>query len=257
MKRAIVILMLSTLACFGQLTIADPGFLSSLAPAAEEGGSISDPTEISDLFLWVSAESASNMTNTSDASPVSDGNDIKTATDLSGNQRHLSGNNAPSWNQSNKGLVFAANERLMVGFSAVSDCTIFAVVTVPSGGSFIFVSDSTNSSARVAVFKDNSNLYSIFSGATLTGSSLGLTKHVLVATFNGSGNDAGYLNGASDISAGNAGSQSLDGLTLGSNQADTTPWGSYIHEYGIYNRILSGSEIDQLEDYLNTTWSVY
>lgn len=263
-RIALIALVASCIACIG--AGRRHLLLSGKAPAG--AAAPTEVTDISGLFAWYRADLL--VTNTSGTSPPTGGDLVKAWGDSSGNQRHLTTNNptasAPSFAATNTttkqigGIEVTTGEYLRVGFTAIANSTMFAVWRVAALGSIQVVIDGTNSSGRQALYKRSSDAFSAYSGtAEISGGAAALnTWYIQAVTYNSSGNDAVYTNNVS-ITSGASGSQSLDGITLGADQAGgfSPPGNGFIGEVVIYNRVLNSTEIGQVFGILNGRWSIY
>ncbi len=228
------------------------------------------PTDIANLHAWYKGDAG--ITNTSGSGSPANDDPIAWWGDSSGNGRHLRTNNvhgstplfksSSSTGKSFGGLQFAGTTNsLRIGFTALPDTTIFVVWRTASAGSYKLFLDSTNAAARQVMYKRNTDLFTIASATeqTVSGAIPNPSWNVFCAQFNSAGNDSIYTNGVVASTALVAGTQSLDGLTVGSANDGTSPLGSgeYLVEVIIYNRLLNSTEIGGVNSYLNTRWAVY
>ncbi len=265
LMRVFLILLLSCSAVFGQL--GNPGFLATL-----KGSSTAPivPTDIANLYAWYKGDAG--ITNTSGSGSPANDDPVAWWGDSSGNGRHLRTNNvhgstplfksSSSTGKSFGGLQFAGTTNsLRIGFTALPDTTIFVVWRTASAGSYKLFLDSTNAAARQVMYKRNTDLFTIASATeqTVSGAIPNPSWNVFCAQFNSAGNDSIYTNGVVASTALVAGTQSLDGLTVGSANDGTSPLGSgeYLVEVIIYSRLLNSTEIGGVNSYLNTRWAVY
>lgn len=241
---------------FTALCAADRRGTLSAVRSASGGGGISDPTAISGLHLWVKADGS--LSNEFNLAP-GNGGSVVIWKDASGNGRDLthalsgSPNLVSSWRNGLPGVTFAGTDNLRIGFSSLASCTVFAVVKHAATGSFGFIYDSTNGSARCALYKNGSEVLNTYSGTgdvggtTLSGGSF----YIACSVHNGSGTDENWVNG-SQVATGSSGNQGLDGLTLGARNDEVQAYGGDIGEFIIYNRVLNSTEIGQVFTYLNS-----
>jgi len=222
------------------------------------GGSFS-PSDLSGLFAWYKADAL--VTNTAHATPPADNDTIEGWGDSSGNNRTLTpatGNpiwrNAATTGRTIGGLQFSAATRLRIGFTAVSGCTIFSLWRNNSSGSSHATCDSTNSAQRQMVYISGGDAFAIYAGNAFvtTGTAANPSYNVQTAIFVTAGNDTIRTNGVVAISSSDAGSETLDGLTVGAawDGGNNLGTGEYVSEVVVYNRNLNSTECGQVETYL-------
>lgn len=216
------------------------------ASYTNSSGNISDWSDIPNLFLVLDA----NLGATNSAGSLAVGGDkLKSWRDSSGNGHHVFTNGAACTFSSsafgtNAGINFGS---MWAAFTALPDTTILIAVKLTTSGTYLAGFDSTNTTARQIVFKDNAGLPNFYSGTTRTGgNALALGYYTFMATFNSGGNDFLYTNGVQCVT-GDTGNQSLDGIKVGAQYDDTIPWGQYIGLVVIWNRVLNATERGQVE----------
>jgi len=198
-----------------------------------------------------------------DAAAISatDGDTISTWTDQTGNGFDLTAGSAPVYRDSainaNPSLEFDFADYLDVQFSALSQPnTIFAVVQIREGigdnnTHFIFDGRGTG---RNGLNYNTSDNFSIFAGnVEVEDGSADANPHIISTLFDGSNSSVRKDGGAS--STGNAGSDSLDGFSVGSDNDQSANSSVFVSEILIYPQDKSGIQSD-VESYLADKWGI-
>ncbi len=187
-----------------------------------------------------------------------DGNAVSQWDDGSGNGRHATqgtGTKQPIYRAS----VAALNNKPAVefdgsddalqtsGFGTLSQPNDVVIVALWRGGGTgtLGLSDGIVSGSRHFVFVDDvGDNFSINSGSTIEGSQADTDGHLLIATFDTT--DVLELDGVTDVS-GDAGAQSLTGVTLGARYDAGGVFGDFtIAFYGVKDGLLTQQERDDL-----------
>lgn len=195
------------------------------------------------------------------AIPATDGDTVSTWTDQTGNGFDLTAGSAPVYRDSvingNPSLEFDFADYLDVQFSALSQPnTIFAVVQIRGGigdnnTHFIFDGEGTG---RNALNYNPNNNFTIFAGnAEIEDGSADTNPHIISTLFDGSNSSVSKDGGTS--STGNAGSNSLDGFTVGSDNDQSSDSSVFVSEILIYPQDKSGIQSD-VESYLADKWGI-
>lgn len=229
------------------------------------GGTPTEVDQISGLFAWYKPDTL--MTNLAGGTTLGQDTNIIAWGDSSGNGHHLTTNNptasGPKLESTGLGfwgVEFGAGQYIRAAFTAQADTTTFIVWRIASSGSFIFVYDSTNSSSRQFLYKDNSERWTIGSPTDTTAGVAQINNwYINAIVYNSGGDDSVYTNSVAATTTASSGNASLDGLTLGANNAGNLSPGnnSYVGEKVIYNRVLNSTEIGQVFTILNTRWGIY
>jgi hypothetical protein len=224
------------------------------APVAAATKSFSNPTDLTGLQSWYDADDASSFT-------FGTGTQVSQWNDKSGLGRHLTQATGSLQPQRNG----TQNSRTTVTFDGTDDYmdtasfTVAQPITVFFAGDIVSDSDqgwfsSVGGNFQVYIGAGNVYLYcgTTPSGLQLTGSYTG--AHTWRFQANGS-STAGYKDGTL-LATGDTGSS---GTTTGWRLAERNLTSGYrltgeVFEIIVYDRILTGGEITQVEDYLTAKW---
>ena len=212
------------------------------------------------LIAWYDASDATTITKTSDL--VSQWND------KSGNGNHLlqsTGTNQPLWvDAEENGLPVIRFDGVdnfirIVAYASgtlAQPNTYFVVMTQAGGVSHVSLDAGVTSSNRHAIFSNTSNYHSMYAGTTIADTTAISGFEQTTYLFNGASSTIRV--NKSETKTGNAGTQGVDGLTLGSNQASTPTEFSAtdIAEVIIYDADVSDANRTIIEDYLATKWGL-
>ena len=220
------------------------------------------PDDISDLQAWYDFSDISTITK--DGS-----NRVSAVADKSGNDFTLSQattDDKPLWESAEQNgldvIDFDGDRFMQTGaWSAISQPnTIVGVILFP-------VNDSTNrkifngigSGNRAQFFKTaTDDTWAMYAGATISGVKTGVanTWKEFYTLWNTTSSIA-EIDGASVISSGNVGSQTLTGLTVSAHHDGSEEYGdNKVGEIIIYNKNVSGTEKTSLMQYLTDKWGV-
>lgn len=217
------------------------------------------PESISDNELFLDASDSITIAHSS--------NSVSQWNDKSGNNRNAlqaDANFQPSTNTrtlNNYNVVefFGSNKRdhmiATFGQTLSQPNTIFAVYQYDDiVDDYIY--DGLNANDRHALLIEyNDNDLNLFGGVSLESNvAPDESPHISSAQFNGS--SSFFRLDGSQIASGNTGSQSLGGLTVGSRYNKYGNLDGFIAEIIIFNRLLSSSEVDDVESYLSNKWGI-
>lgn len=193
--------------------------------------------------------------------PLSEGNSVSTWTDETGNGHDLTSGTAPTYVENGIGgnpvvRFNGVDDFLDVVFSAIPQpTTIFVVAQFQSVGSTVEVLfDSNSTSNRQTLYNDGDNsAFSLFAGNFINGPTHNTNPTIWSALFNGA-NSVGRFNGTQEIS-GDLGTQSLDGITVGSESNDSNYAEVDVAEILVYPQDKSDIFPD-VESYLSNRWGI-
>lgn len=141
------------------------------------------------------------------------------------------------------------------GRTLTQPTTIFSVIKVETTVNAVFYYDGITSGNRHALYDHTGSTgYGFFGGTQLTGGTVDTNPHIFRAVYNTTSSVL-YKDGTSIIS-GNAGSNTLTGLTLGANNAGATNFDGFLGEIIVYNKVLSTTEVTQVQTYLSKKWKI-
>lgn len=204
----------------------------------------------SGLVAWWDAADTATISHSS--------GDVSAWADKSGLGRHLAFGGV-GWSQvvtgtrtiNGKNVVdFPDHSQMLTAtFNVPQPVTVFAATAsdTASAGNRQIVAN--RGSATIWVYN---NMWSLYAGGVLqSGTTLDTSPHVASAVFNGASSEL-WLDGVS-ILVGNPGTSGFpSGVYVGSDGSGN--WDGPVAEVVIYDRVLSGTERDQVESYLSTKW---
>ncbi|MDX2082392.1 MAG: LamG-like jellyroll fold domain-containing protein [Rickettsiales bacterium] len=146
---------------------------------------------------------------------------------------------------------------------SLTQSTIFIVFRPTNSVTLATISDSNStSSTSIALNSNNITLNAGISASTSTASNpanISLNNNYIMAVYFSGSSSKAYLNNAT-TSAGNstidAGTNSLNGLTIGSQYNSTNPYNGLISEIIIYNRALQIQERRDVFKYLSYKYKI-
>jgi hypothetical protein len=218
---------------------------------------ISSPLDIAGCQFWVDASQIVGL---------SDGDQIATWSDLSGNSRDA------AQATSTKRFLYKTNiinglpiaradgsDDLMVtsAFTLNQPCTVFAVIvqrTDPTMNKGI-LDGGGSAYTRYVYYPASGNTIGIYAGTTLGGPTIVTgTPYYLTAIFNGASSSI-RVNGGTP-SSGNAGSSAASGFTIGAayNGASAEYGQTDFGEIFAYNSVLSAGDLSDVHNYLAAKW---
>lgn len=229
--------------------------LALLGAGPEAGGGAFDPLSLSPA-LWLDA------TDVVAGAEPADGAGVPSWQDKSGNGRTAtsSGGN-PAVYKTNilNGLpvvrfVTLTNLTSTAAWTALTQPnTIFLVASMSAASNYYF--DGVASGNRHAFFDNGSNLHDQYAGSEITAAqSLPTSANCWTLVYNGA--SSSVRKNAAAFSSGNAGANTLTGLTIGNRFAGAagTPLNGDIAEVLLYNAALSSTDRDKVEAYLKAKW---
>lgn len=218
--------------------------------------SISAPDNIGGLQLWLDANDNSTITESS--SKVSqwddksgNGNDVTQATGSrqpTANSRTISSKRVLDFDGGN------SLKSVPISFPA-QPTTIFVVAQDDvQGGGFIF--DGNALTTAITMFQATApDRFRAFAGTVLDFNSA-LSSAPTIRTFIANGvNSEQFIDGASVVT-GDAGTQTLGGITIGSRFDNTSSWDGAIAEVLVYAGLLSTAELTAVHVYLSNKWGI-
>ena len=116
-----------------------------------------------------------------------------------------------------------------------------------------YMFDGIDASNRNALFNDTS-LFTAFAGSSLQGDAMDTDFHVLEVIFNGVSSSIRL--DAGTATTGDAGADSLTGLTIGSRYSGTSALDGSIGEALVYNGLLDTAAKARVNTYLMNGWGV-
>jgi hypothetical protein len=217
------------------------------------------PPSIPGLTAWYDATKITGL---------SDGSALGTWDDLSGNGQNLtqsSGGSKPTYYSSTAAKLVNAlpavwftspNSYMTTSAfgSTLADTTIFIVAGTSSDTSSYY--DGLTSSHRQMLFWGSSALMNLYAGSGAPSTAIWDDYvHCWTAQFNGSSSLL-REDGTSELSGANPGSNALDGLTLGTNYAETSSvfLNGPVCEFIVYTGALTLANIELVEGYLLAKW---
>ena len=235
------------------------------------------PASISGLQLWLDASDASTLfTDSAGTTPATaDGDPVGCWRDKSGNGYHVTqtdgtakplrqnsaqnGRMAINFDGINDRLIRSSTFTLAQPFSVFIVLNNYSIVTAP-----VFIDSYDN--VQCVIYNgssfDNSGFLNLTAGASLSVKIASPTFPALIyAVFNGSSSKININNNS--IANGNAGTNSLTGISLGNIRGNPNPvvssyaFNGYYCELIIYNSELNLSSTNAVSNYLNSKWSIY
>jgi hypothetical protein len=221
-------------------------------------GASFSPLSISGLQFWVDASNAATITEAAGL--------VSQWDDLSGNGRHLTQATGANQFTTGAGTINGLNALQTDGndwmdtaaFSLSQPFTAFAVFTAEadSTAQTHWIGDKTQTNRRFLSFS-NLNLINPSFGTTLTGATTMGTGEIHQVTLQV--NDASSvlrLNGAVDASGALNTNTLANGMRVGANQAGGTlpTVGTLFAELLLYDSVVSGTDLTNVENYLKNKW---
>lgn len=228
------------------------------------------PTSLPGLSLWLDASDSSTLFQDAAATtPATATNDpVGAWLDKSGNGRHAT--QATAGNRpvisgtlvgARRGLSMTGTQSLMTGgpnLSLSQPTTIFAVIRTGTSAQSGTILDFSNNPRQILTWDGGSGTCRAWAGAgfIVTGGAQPLTATSMIVAFNGSASRAA-VNSRSFWAFGNPGiNGTAAGAVLGNWTTFDQPLRGQIAELGIYNRMLSDSEVDRLNSYLASKYAI-
>lgn len=219
-----------------------------------------NPTQISGCQIWIDATDVSRITFS--------GSNVTSIRDKTTNQYLFS--NVTGFGYTNAGFnnrPAFINDSYIAGrhlgsnssISFNQPTTFFAVgrKNDPASEGYICdTADAGGANRNAIIGKAASGLVSIFAGAELFSSSVGLTANYIGSFLFNTTNSFIYMNGSQQAN-GNAGTQNLiSGLLLGNRFSFNAPYTGFFCEFIMYNVNLTLAQVQQVEGYLAWKWGL-
>ena len=195
-----------------------------------------------------------------DQSFTLDGTSVDQWDDKSGNARHVLNTNAdatrPTYDINTGRVTFVASNSQFLqsgSFTLVQPNTIFVVYKITGALNVLGVPFSQITTSRNQ-FYYNASVFTIYGGAALADGATDANDNIHVGLFNGA-NSEYWINGVSKVS-GNAGVNSMSGITIGSDYALGNSADVEIMEVIVYNASISAVDRDKITGYLSNKWDI-
>lgn len=238
------------------------------SPVEDEVPAAFSPTDLSGLVAWYDFSDISTLyQDSAKTTPVtSDADPIGAVVDKSGNGNDVTqGTTAakPTYktaiqNSLSAGLGDGGDYLASGAFTeATQPTTLFLVVKNPAIASFETITDGISGTKRHLVQPQSSgSTLRVNAGTSLDTASGATTSTALYAiVFNGSSSIV--RKDGSQINTGNAGTQGITGVTLFADNGGSANFTGYIMEYLLYDAEITGTDLSNIENYLNDKWAVY
>jgi len=214
------------------------------------------PTDIAGIQLWLDSSDASTITEVAGA--------VSQWDDKSGNTRHAiqaTGANQPITNSrtinSVNVLDFNGTTHRMAstfGATLTQPSTIFSVGVFDTNNGYFYDGLTTSNRHGYGHSTVNTRVFMFGGLEVFLATSQVLTPQIATSIFNTT-SSLTYRNGVSLLS-GNAGSHTLQGLSIGSRFAPSDYLNGAIGEIIIYNSALSATDINRVGNYLASKWGI-
>jgi len=143
---------------------------------------------------------------------------------------------------SNKVDFYNAAKRLSSSSGSLTQpCTIIAIVNHNSTGVNDTIVDSFGSSDQILLNNSSSSLANLFAGSSVSGAAVGSGRRIYIATVNGSSSSLEVS--GQDKATGDAGSNSMTGLSVGSSYSETNSLNGDIEKLFLVDRLLTEREV--------------
>ena len=169
----------------------------------------------------------------------------------------------------NAGALILVNSKPSILLDGVNDCLVSSSLSLSqpisyyhlnkvntiTSNTYYFDSNSSLSTQRNVNYYSNTNLLSMFAGSVISNSGIDTNQHLFAINFNGATSSL-YKDSIINITESNAGSGSLQGLTLGANNSQSS---NFMHlnyqEVIIYNNSFTNRE--EIESNINSHYTIY
>ena len=226
---------------------------------------LTSPLALPGLELWLDFSDISTLfQDTGATTPITaDGQIIKRANDKSGQGRNATeATNGPTYKTGIKngrsiGRGDGTNDVLATAsFSIAQPLTLFGVVITTSIATTLVWMSQIGATSALQAYVINNPFRQIAAGLGLNGGAATTNWEVWSAALNGASSLI-RING-SQTGSGNAGANAFNsGVNIFANTGPANFWPGDIGELGLYSRLLSTPEFQQIEAYLNAKWAVY
>lgn len=225
-----------------------------------------DENTVASLAHWVKADDLTALyQDSSKTTPVaSDGDPVGAWVDQVADEYTQATTTAkPTWRESvaalnnQPALDFDGGDWLQGAFASptTQPTTIFVVAKADSVGVAVqYVFDGDDGTNRNLFQFNSTPEYFIHAGATLSGGTPNTNAHIYTIIFN-SVSSAFFADGTSILS-GDAGSNILDGLTIGAKNSLSQEWPGEIAELLIYTADLTANEKNLVQNYLASKYGI-
>ena len=204
------------------------------------------------LSLWLKADvgvtlSGSNVTSWADQS--ANGNNFTPASGTAVKSNNIIG--------SNPAILFDGGS--LSGNDIVTAKTIYAVIKTltTSAEQYAAILEVTGGSLYSAI--DGTQWGSYYGSGSSSGQTIPTETAAIIATLSDDGESYKLRRDGQEIVSSNEGNGFISRSTayLGSDSTANQPANVFISEIIVYNRVPTGTEIQQIETYLNTKYAVY
>ena len=245
---------------YSHLGLMDVGFLGSI------GTPSFSPPDISNLYAWFDASDITTITKDG-SDRVSQWNNKEGTSARDAVQ--ATGGNQPIWLSANRNSLdvidFDTSSRFMETASALTaisqPITAFIAGVMPVNNPIKFETAWSKHSSVSTSFRlmfgdiDSNDTFRINAGTTITFTETGIenTWQYVTCVYNTTASKLRF--GGVEKLSGDAGSNTFRGFSIADNgNQDDNAWTSIIGEIIFYDKLLSGSEISQVESYLSNKW---
>jgi len=216
------------------------------------------PSDISDLFAWYDFSDSTTVTKDVGTLRVSQ------VDDKSGNDFNLTstGDDQPLWVSADQNgydvLNFAGDRFMKAAFTAVSQPNTIAIACViPTEGNQSLWDGSGGGKCRFRTVDGTAETIGINGGSLLTSngvSGLFETWAYVINIYNNSSSII-RINGSLN-KTGNAGTNDQEGFTIAAQNNDSGFANVKMGEIIAYNKVVTGTELTDLETYLSDKWDI-
>ena len=190
------------------------------------------------------------------------GVNVITWSDKSGNGRDVTqavDGQRPSYDVSTGRVSFVAGNSDFLQSTAFASAltqpnTVFIVANLAAGGGAIQVIFSGAVAGNLNNFLMISGNFSLYAGTILADGARNANDNIKVGCFNGANSE--YWHNGVSVASGAAGSQALDGISLGKQQSGINYADCDIMEVIIYNAAISAVDRDRITGYLSNKWVI-
>jgi hypothetical protein len=230
--------------------------LQALGAIAEQSAGGFNPSDISGLIGWWDPSDASTITETTDPGFVEQLDDKSTA----GRNllQSLLADKPATGTRTQNGrnvLDFTTAHLESAIFNQTQPVTIFVVAQSDVIGDAHLIG---NGGTTPVIYDGAGSQWRIFAGTVLSSSTTPDTSaHVFSAVFN---NTSSLLRlDGTQIASGNANTKGWSNkpFTMGATPDNVWGWNGWIGEVLFYDSVISGTDLTDVETYLNTKWAVY
>jgi len=213
------------------------------------------PSDISNLAIWLDADDASTITDTSGS--------VEQWNDKSGNARHVFDTVAGSpttGTETINGLnvIDFPGGTSNIVLDTASTTTLTQPYTLAAVAQGVASDRLVGGGGSVFLQYNGNGTWMYYAGTVQDGTTsftpLNATVCIVIGIFDGANSEL-RVNGGSESTA-NPGTNSLDLLQVGADGAGILEWDGQIGEVLAYDKAVSGTELSNLETYLADKWGV-